>query len=339
MTLLVQPRRLIVPRGYVSATGGGGGGGDGGGTSPSGVDMPTSAPAGWTRYWAQDFNTDCTGTNFAAVYYGSGTFNAAAAAAGGGLVGSYDNSVDTRGKNVASTVDGRAGRYFTKNLSVSGGVLRMHMWWDPTNNWMSVCAPIPKLSASGRGYIGTSRRSIRARVVIGTTRATTKVAWLSWPQSDHSTTLATAGVPDASTTTGFRGGDGEWDFPEQDTGSTVHAYNHKQNALRADTASTPIFGNYQQQFDSTTDFFGGAWHTYTDERVAGSYNSATSSWVGQSGKFFVDGVQLTPGTITSRVPMTPMKWVWQSETTLSYSTALNTTVDYYIEVDWATVDI
>jgi hypothetical protein len=113
---------------------------------------------------------------------------------------------------------------------------------------------------------------------------------------------------------------------------------HKQNAKSTDTNSTPIYGNKQTSGTSTVNFADGSWHTYTTERIVGSYNTGSSSWVGQSYKAFVDGVQVG-STQTSAVPMTPMRWVWQTETSLSYSTPLDQTIDGVVEVDWATVDV
>lgn len=307
-------------------------------TSPSGQDMPLTAPAGWTRYWAQDFDRDCSRGSFLATYCPSpATFDAARAAGtstvkGDGFVNAYPTTYhDTRSKN--SPVDGKYGVYDPGGISCSGGVMALHIWWDASLGQMRVAAPAPKLSASGTwGDLGSSRRTVRARCILPLN--TIKVAWLDWPANNSSTSNATAGIPNG--TGGFVGGDGENDFPEQDpltAAAKAKGFTHRQNAVPTATGTAK-----QIEVDSTVNFADGNWHTWTTERITGSYNTTTSSWVGQSWKCFVDGVQVG-STVTQQVPMTPMRWVLQTETTLSTSTPLDQTVDGIVEVDWITVDV
>ena len=343
-----QDIRTLFPRGFNASGTGSGGGSDTDGTVGSGTVMPASPvnPAFPTRIYGQDFLTDCNRGSFLATYKGSRTYNLAEAAAGNGIMDAYPTTYhDTRSKHVSELVDGRYGMYDPGGLSVSNSVMHQRIWFDPTlvmggvTGHMRVSCPVPKLSATSWEYVGSSRVSVRARCV--TPMPTIKVAWLGWPQNNASTTKATAGIPDSTSPTGFRGGDGELDWPEQDpltSSDTCGWFMHKQNALSSDTNSTPIYGNKQTSGRSTVNFADGQWHTYTWERIVGSYNTSTKTWVGQSWKCFVDGVQIGT-TQTQAVPMTPMRYALQTETTLSYSTPLNTSVDGDVEVDWITVDV
>lgn len=314
-------------------------------SNPSGLDPPATIAAFPNRLFLQDFNVACPRGQFIANYFGDGIFNATTSGAGQGKVNAFPTSYhDTRSNQAA--VDGKFGVYDPGGLRCAGGSMFMHIWYDatlvannsagtPVTGLMRVSAPTPLLSpvadgSGGWGFVGSSRRIVRCRANIATTRNTTKVAWLGWPIHSSNTKGALAGIPDATTTTGFRGGDGEWDWPEQQ-GSFAAFNMHLQNAKSGDTV-------YQTSGTSTVDFFDGNWHTYESQRITGSYDVPTASWIGQSGKFFVDGVQVST-TKTSRVPMTPMRWTLQTECTLSSSTALDHTVDYEIEVDWIVVDI
>lgn len=309
-------------------------------TNPSGQDPPITIAAFPNRLFLQDFNVACPRGEFLAAYFGAGVFDAAAAGSGLGLVSAFSTGYhDTRSK--LSPVDGKYGVYDPGGIRCAGGSMFNHIWYDPTltvgaqTGLMRVCAPNPLLSptsdGSGNwGFVGSSRRIVRCRVVTATTRNTTKVAWLGWPIHAGNTVGATAGIPDPSTATGFRGGDGEWDWPEQQ-GSVAQWFMHMQNAAKGDVVG-------QTSGTSVVDFFDGAWHTWESQRIVGSYNVGTASWVGQSGKFFVDGVQVG-STQVARVPMTRMRWTLQTECTLSSSTPLDHTVDYEIEIDWIVVDI
>lgn len=314
-------------------------------TNPSGQDPPATIAAFPNRLFLQDFNVACPRKQFLAAYYGDGVFNATTSGAGQGKVNAFPPGYhDTRSKQTG-VVDGKFGVYDPDGLRCAGGSMFMHVWYDPTlvaNNsagspvtgLMRVSAPTPLLSpvsdgSGGWGFVGSSRRIVRCRANIATTRATTKVAWLGWPIHAGNTTSAQAGIPDPMSSTGFRGGDGEWDWPEQQ-GSTADWHMHLQNAKSGDSP-------FQASGSSTVDFFDGAWHTFESQRITGSYNVGTASWVGQSGKFFADGVQVG-STQTQKVPLTPMRWTLQTECTLSSSTPLDTTVDYEIEVDWIVVD-
>lgn len=316
--------------------------------SPSGVAMPASAPAGWTRYYGQDFKTDSARGEFLAAYYSTATepWNAAAAAAGNGLVNAFPTSFnDTRSK--LHPVDGRYGKYDPANIRTSGGSMFMRCWYDATltsggvtGHYRVVC-PVPLLGpkaagGGGWGHIGSSRRTVRARAN-GANFAGIKIAWLGWPLSGHSTnTGATAGIPDATSATGFRGGDGEWDFPEKNAGTSGNtaAFVHFQNVKTADSPN-------QVSRVTSVNFWDNAWHTWTSERIVGSYNVGTASWVGQVANFFVDDVQIGT-TLTSKIPMTPMSWRLQTETIMDSTALANPlplTTDAEIELDWITVDV
>lgn len=305
---------------------------------PSGVDMPTTAPSGWQPLFRQNFNTPCARGSFLAVY--GGAWNPTEALTFGRFGAYPTTSKDSRLQHVGTTnppVDGHGGRYDPAGISCVDGKMQMHIWWDPTLDGtgnMRVCAPVARMSnISTWGDIGSSIQTVRARYV-GSNRTMTKIAWLRWPSSNKSSTLATAGIPDSTSTTGFRGGDGEYDWPEQDDGDHADWFMHKQNAKTTDTSSQK-----QSVGASTVDFYDGNWHTWQNKRVTGSYNTTTSSWVGQLGQCFVDGVQVGV-TQTASVPMTTMRWVLQTETSLGrLDLPLDQTLDYLIEVDWMTVDV
>lgn len=103
--------------------------------------------------------------------------------------------------------------------------------------------------------------------------------------------------------------DGEIDFPERDLASDiVKGFVHHQGARSGsdqESASAP--------FDSTR------WHT------------AVIEWSPDLVVFTLDGVVI--GSITERVPNTPMHWVLQTETTLT-STMPPVTAAGNVQIDW-----
>lgn len=84
--------------------------------------------------------------------------------------------------------------------------------------------------------------------------------------------------------------DGEIDFPECPSSETVKCYMHRQNG------TSPGDQDYFDAGVRLTD-----WHTYAWEWKAGMYL-----------RLFVDDILVTE--FTSRVPATPMRWVFQTET-------------------------
>jgi len=105
--------------------------------------------------------------------------------------------------------------------------------------------------------------------------------------------------------------DGEIDFPEGDLDSTIGAFMHHQGGTS---------GGDQDAYSTTT--------TYT------SWHTAVIEWKPDSVTFLLDGVQI--GKSTSRIPNTPMRWVLQTETTLSGQVPSNTTAGN-VQLDWVAI--
>lgn len=106
-------------------------------------------------------------------------------------------------------------------------------------------------------------------------------------------------------------GDGEIDYPEGGLMGTIAAFNHRQGGTS---------GNDQDVFETTTPF-GTGWHV------------AVTEWGPNTLKFILDGV--TIGTVTTRIPNTPMRYVLQTENADDPSD--QPTAEAVIQVDYVAV--
>jgi hypothetical protein len=107
--------------------------------------------------------------------------------------------------------------------------------------------------------------------------------------------------------------DGEIDFPEGNLDSTISGFMHRMNGTSGG----------DQDFVSSNGVSYTGWHT------------AVTEWRGgQSLSFILDGKNL--GTLTSRVPSTPMQWILQTETNLD-GYAPNNSAAGNLQIDWVTV--
>ncbi len=104
--------------------------------------------------------------------------------------------------------------------------------------------------------------------------------------------------------------DGEIDFPEGDLDGQISAFMHWQGGTS---------GGSQDKFVGAPN--DEAWHT------------AVIEWEPHSVTFILDGREI--GKSTSRIPNTPMRWVLQTETTLTGVTPTNTSGS--VHVDYARV--
>lgn len=105
--------------------------------------------------------------------------------------------------------------------------------------------------------------------------------------------------------------DGEIDFPEGDLTGTIGGYVHHQGATT---------GRDQARFSTKARY--GTWHT------------AVIEWRPGSCEFFLDGTSI--GRTTTRVPDTVMRWVLQTETSLS-GHGPPADAEGHVVVDWVAV--
>ena len=105
--------------------------------------------------------------------------------------------------------------------------------------------------------------------------------------------------------------DGEIDFPEGDLTGTIGAYLHHQGATT---------GRDQAHFSTQSRY--GTWHT------------AVIEWRPGSCEFFLDGTSI--GRTTTRVPDTAMRWVLQTETSLS-GQGPPANAEGHVLIDWVAI--
>jgi hypothetical protein len=103
--------------------------------------------------------------------------------------------------------------------------------------------------------------------------------------------------------------DGEIDFPEADLDTDIWGYVHYQGGTAV---------NDQAWFETEDSY--GSWHT------------ATTIWTPTAVTFMLDGT--TIGTVTQRIPDTPMHWVLQCETSTYGITPADSTSGN-IQIAWA----
>jgi Glycosyl hydrolases family 16 len=216
-------------------------------------------------------------------------------------LGQFPSAVSSRWYAYPSTeVDTSGnGRYFPeRGLSQHDGFLDIWLHTETIDGVAThiVEAPSPRLPTE----TGTSTSRLYGRYVVRYRAAVMpgyKTAWLLWPQSE------------------VWPRDGEIDFPEAGLNgvSTITAAMHRQGATSGDDYDF---------FDTDTPNAGSGWHT------------AAVEWTARGCKFILDGSVI--GSSSDRVPNTPMRWVLQSETSLS-GTPPSDTVSGHILVDWVVV--
>ena len=172
-------------------------------TTPSPPNIPTTAPAGWTLIYSEDFNVNATVGSFTNV---GSSWNLSSPAA-------YVNSLFAYPLGWLDT--SKNGQYNpSKTLSVDNSQLHIHLYAENTNFWVS--APLPALPTMTYGRYEECFR-------VSQSSGSYKVAWLLWPDSN------------------LWPNDGEIDFPETNLNSTISAYMHFANASGGqDAYSTSI---------------------------------------------------------------------------------------------------
>lgn len=263
----------------------------------SGIAMPATDTAGTTRVFADDFSA------YASVPVGS--FPAAT----GGRWGGYGTGTPDTSQN---------GEYnMGKTCSIVNGVLDIHVWSELINGVQKSygAAPWPIIPGNQpNGVIGDftySNVQVRANIFYGEIefafRAAQaapgwKTAWLLWPDM---------------------GGNlfpkyGEIDFPEGAINGTdtIHAFMHRKDAT---------VGSDQDSRNTGV--------VYAD--AAHTWHVAKLVWKPNVCEFWLDGVK-QGATITSRVPDTPMHWVFQTETQLSGGPPPLSSTGH-MQIDWIVV--
>jgi hypothetical protein len=105
--------------------------------------------------------------------------------------------------------------------------------------------------------------------------------------------------------------DGEIDFPEGDLSGDIGGFVHYQGGTS---------GSDQAAFDTDATYT--RWHT------------ATITWLPSRVTFQLDGTTL--GTVTSRIPNTPMHWVIQTETSIGAAPPASSAAAN-VQIDWVAV--
>ena len=183
---------------------------------------------------------------------------------------------DTEGDNDPSS-PGACYYYPSETLSVTGGLLNMHIHTDSDNRCVTaVPEPIlPKADQSSPNsnaqLYGEYSVRMRSDAVPGYL-----VAFLLWPANQN--------WPH----------DGEIDFPNSELTGTVSAFMHHEGGTS---------GGDQDAYSSNTTYAG--WHTYT------------TIWTPTYVKFEIDGTVIGDSTNRSEIPDTPMYWVLQTEGDIS----------------------
>ncbi len=179
--------------------------------------------------------------------------------------------------------NGKPGYQPARVLSVHDGVLDFYL--HNVNGLPSGANPSPLVTGTSQ-YQTYGRYTARIK---SDTVPNYHAAWLLWPVLDKN------------------GGCAESDFPETDLGNdTVTAFAH--NSTKCSNYSG------QDQINSMTHIYDGAWHTYTQE------------WGPGFRKYYVDGTLL--GTSTRRVWSQNERWQLQTEPGGSGTTSGHLLVDW-----------
>lgn len=201
------------------------------------------------------------------------------------------------------------GYYDEKGYSVANGKLRLHVHTIAATGEHHVGALRPKLN-NGTGVWNVPSGAFEYCMRVPVPIPTYKMAPLLWPASNTSSN------------------GGEIDFPETDLNGTdtITAFTHFQDNS----------GQYSNS-SAVIDVVDTAWHTYRIEwRPYGGPGGADATLT--TVKYFCDGVQVGSTRTGVNVPHDPMHWVWQVETDLRYTSAIDDTADGYVEYAWALFD-
>ncbi len=265
--------------------------------SPSGEPMPTGDLPGWQQIFTDDFNTNVP----------LGSFPTAVSDKWGGYPYPYR---DTRGQG---SNDKTVGGWYHPGKTISISDSMMDIWVhtelvDGAKRRL-VAAPEPKINgpnATGpNGVNGQLYGRYAVRFRLDPTRmvnnaAGYKTAWLLWPKSN------------------VWPRDGEIDFPEGNLNGKIFGFLHKQDATLG-----------SDQYYAITNA------VYTD------WNTAVIEWGPDKTSFFLNGNLITNASggkseWTERIPNTPMRYILQTETTLSGEVTPENS-EGHIQVDWITV--
>jgi len=175
---------------------------------------------GWKLIFSEDFTTNAPSGGFLSTYTNFGAYP----------WGWLDTS--------------KRGRYDPRILSVSGGLLNMHLHTS-SDGMHHVAAPYPKLPGGTNQLYGRYSVRFRADPVDGY-----KTAWLLWPQSEVWS-------------------DGEIDFPEGDLTGTMKAFMHYVGApTEQDYFGTGV--GYANWHTATTEWSPNKVAFYLDGRLIGT---------------------------------------------------------------------
>ncbi len=253
--------------------------------------MPVGNLPGWQQNFTDDFTTDAPLGSFYTVY--------------GSRWSSYgDNVADTTSRSPGQTQNGYW--YDSKVLSVSGGILNIHLHTELINGVYEHLSGVPTEKLPGKGdFVGQSygRYSVcmRADPVYGY-----KTAFLLWAD----------GKPWPA--------NGEIDFPE--------SLNDLKGPINA--AVWWEYGTYANNNQT--------WKTVTSSGFYNNWHVYTIDWTPNALIYSIDGnvVQNFSGSLAtwpdgrSKIPLGPMSWHLQTETSTSGETPNNTDAGN-VQVDWA----
>jgi hypothetical protein len=266
-------------------------------TNPSGVPMPVGNLEGWDQIFSDDFTTNVP----------IGSFPTAVSDKWGGYPYPYR---DTRGQRSSDPTVG--GWYHPgKTISIGGGMMDIWVHTELIDGVKKrlVAAPEPKINgpnATGPNGVNGQlygRYAVRFRLdpnrMVNNARGY-KTAWLLWPKSN------------------VWPRDGEIDFPEGSLNGKIQGFLHKQDATVG-----------SDQYYALTN------EVYTD------WHTAVIEWGPDKTSFLLDGNLITNASggkseWTERIPNTPMRYILQTETSLSGEITPEDS-EGHIQIDWITV--
>ena len=226
-----------------------------------------------------------------------------AGVAAGGQAGYFPQAVSSKWKAYPYPWSGTPtwGTYFPERVtSIHGGVMDMWLHTETIGGVSKhlITANEPLVNGAGQArYLSSGRYVARYKV---DQFPSYHISWLLWPQADD-------------TGTQHWPGSGEIDFPEGDTNQDdTRGYVHYQDGTsggdqRECVAPTPVYG---------------AWHTAVIEWSSGAFV-----------RFLLDGTLVCE--VTSRVPVSPMRWVIQNGGSWG-GTAADAT-NGHVLLDWVAV--
>lgn len=259
---------------------------------PSGEAMPVGDLSGWTQIFSD---------NFAGVTQPLGSYcgDPAGFPHGSTKWNAYPYTWQSTWTAGGSRGTPTWGNYCPeRTTSIAAGVMDIWLHTETDANaglLHEITANVPRATPSS-SYLAQKYGRYAVRYRLPAAFPMFHVSWLLWPTSN----------------TWPR--DGEIDFPEGDTSSSVtSAFMHWQGGTSggsqdAYTAQTPLYG---------------AWHT------------AVIEWLPTRCTFILDGTVIGNSTVASRIPSTPMLYVLQHGG--RFGITPDNTSEGHVQVDWVTV--